>query len=90
MKVYQILATIVVEDIIEEQRIRDICRENIETSVNEDFRIANCATHYTLKETINYPDTPLGEGDPTGKHYDRWLGKSQEVIDRYLIEMRNP
>jgi hypothetical protein len=42
-----------------------------------------------LKETINYPDTPPRERDLTGEYYDRWLNKSQEVIDRYLIEMRN-
>ncbi|OQC43627.1 MAG: hypothetical protein BWX59_02364 [Bacteroidetes bacterium ADurb.Bin028] len=88
MKVYQILTTIIVEDEVDDSKIGELCRENIETAVMEDFYISNCITRYELKETIDYPDTPPSKKD--GEKYDKWMDKSQEVIERIEIEMRNP
>jgi len=89
MKVYNILTTIVVEDRVDESEIQNL-RSDIQTAVIENFYISNCINHYELKETIDYPDTPPRENDPEGEAYDKWIEKSQEVIDRILIEMRNP
>jgi hypothetical protein len=88
MKVYQIMATVIVEDEIHDFEIANICRENIEIAIREDFYIANCITHFALKETIEYEDTP--PRDPKGEQFDNWMKKSQEVIDRIQMEMRNP
>jgi len=90
MKVYQILATLIVEDEVDDSRIGELCRENIETAVMEDFYISNCITHYELKETIDYPDTPHFEKDEDEEKYDKWIDKSQEVIERIENEIRNP
>ena len=99
MKVYQILATVVVEDNLSESKIKVVCNENIEKAIEkaimEDFCIGNCFANYELKETINYPDLPPLDieklhDEVYGDKYDEWMKKSQEVIDRYLIEMRNP
>ena len=57
MKVYQILATLIVEDEVDDSRIGELCRENIETAVMEDFYISNCITHYELKETMSTSST---------------------------------
>jgi len=89
MKVYQISATIIIEDKEDESRIKDICNENIQTAVLEDFYISNCIVDFELKETINYPDTPGSENDPDGRCYDNWINKSQEVIDKILSESKN-
>jgi len=87
MKVYNILTTIVVEDKVDESEIQNL-QEDIQTTVLEDFYISNCVVHYELKETIDYPDTPSRENDPEGEAYDKWIEKSQEVIDRILTEMK--
>lgn len=93
MKVYNILATIVVEDKIDDSVIAQICRENIELAIKEDFNIGNCITHYDLKETINHPDISIIDtvsDEVYENEYDGWIMKSQEVIDRIKMEMRNP
>ena len=90
MKVYQILATLIVEDEVDDSRIGELCRENIQTAVIEEFYISNCITNYELKETIDYADIPPSEKDPDGEKYDKWMDKSQEVIERIMVEMRNP
>lgn len=41
MKVYNILATVIVEDKIEDNEIGDICIENIQDVIMENFFIAN-------------------------------------------------
>jgi len=93
MKVYNILATVVVEDNIDDKRIADVCNENIQKAVMEDFNIGNCIVHYELKEMIDFSDLPIrdsiGDDDYDDK-YDEWIKKSQEVINRILVEMRNP
>jgi len=90
MKVYQILATLIVNDNIDDSRISELYRENIQTAVMKDFYISNCITHFDLKETVDYPDPPINENDPDGEFYDKWIQKSQEVIERIEMEMRNP
>jgi hypothetical protein len=91
MKVYQILVTLVVEDEVDDSKIRELCRENIQTAIMEDFfYISNHTSHYTLKETIDYPDVPPHEKDKDGEAFDKWISKSQEVIERIEIEMKNP
>ena len=88
MKVYNILATVIVEDEVTDLEIANICRENIHAVIMEDFYISNCITHYELKETIDYPDPP--EIDSKGENFDKWIKKSQEVIERIQVEIRNP
>lgn len=89
MKVYQILATVIVEDEIDDSRIAELCRENIQTAVMEDFYISNCITHFTLRETIDYPDVPPSENDPNGEKFDGWIKKSQEIIEEIAKDMRD-
>jgi len=90
MKVYQILATVIVGDSIDNSRISELCRENIQTAIMKDFYISNCITYFDLKETIDYPDPPINENDQDGKFYDEWMQKSQEIIEQIKIEIRNP
>ena len=96
MKVYQITATVIIQDRVDEDKIEQLCMENIYKAVMEDFYIGNCITHYELKETIDYPDIPLDKEldhiyeDEFEDEYDNWIKKSQEVIDRIKMEMRNP
>lgn len=89
MKVYEVLATIVVEDSIGDETIANLCRENIEVAVMEDFCISNCMTHFELKETIDYPDGSRGDKDYE-KMFDNWMKKSQEVIERIRKEKQGP
>jgi hypothetical protein len=93
MKVYNILATVVVEDNLSESKIQLVCRENIEKAIMEDFYIGNCVVHYELTKTIDFPDLPpLNDvsDEIYEEKYDAWMEKSQEVIDGILVEMRNP
>ena len=89
MKVYQISAIIIVEDDIDDSRIQDICNENIQTAVMEDFYISNCITHYELKEVVDYPDTPPSEKDIDGEQFNNWIKRSQEVIDQIEMNLKN-
>ena len=88
MKVYRILTTVIVEDKVDDSRIGELC-ENLETIFIENFGISNFITFYELDKTIDYPDTPPGDEDPGGEKYDKWMDKSQEIIESVIIEIRN-
>ena len=90
MKVYQILATVIVEDSVEASEIGKLCK-HLEEDANYNIRMSNYITVYTLDEIINYPDPPSDINDNSyEKLYDKWMDESQKVIDRVKMEMRNP
>jgi len=88
MKVYEILTTIVVEDVIDKPDIIKICND-LEEAVRNRLFISNQMCHYELKETIDYPDGTRGDKDYE-KAFDNWVTKSQQVIDRIRKEKQEP
>jgi hypothetical protein len=90
MKVYQILTILVVEDEIENKEIGEICKAIEEDVICDNFYISNCINVFELKETIKYPDPPASEDDSTGEDFNKWIEKSQEIIDQFNMELRNP
>lgn len=83
MKVYQITTILVVEDEIEKDEIGELCKE-FEETITDNFYISNCVFNYQLKETIDHQDHPGSENDPNGEAFDKWIKKSQEVIEKEL------
>lgn len=87
MKVCEIKALIIVEDLVEDSEIEELCKYLEEDATNS-FRISNFEIRYSLARTIDYPDIPLNDKeDSYDEIYDKWADKSREVIEKIKLEI---